>query len=439
MHFYGYRRRRLAVVLLCCIISILYISHDLYFQRGYWTKAISTGPTNASPDIRHTVTINEAASPHREKLPGGVLLVSALFPLKKSKHSMKSYKAWLYNFLQITTPIYIFLPKSLFSLLPQTLPDNLTVNSTYDTIFDLPMMKGMEPIYEANWLLDPEKDIHGPELYAIWKSKGWLLEEGYKNRDGEWDHIFWVDAGSFRGQSFYKHWPDVGRVRDAWAQTDPAAETRIFMPIVRAPYAKHARWKEEDGPIDQDISMASFFGGTPSAVHWYNSVYIAYHDYWLSKNLFVGKDQNLINALFLLFPSRFFTVFYDDEDPYAAAHQPYTSIFDQRWWRARWKDWHFAGAYAASRALGKCGSECYYYKFFFAAQGEREVAQDHWLGDHDGWDRWPFGTEHGMDRHDRCRLTKATGFEKLLSRHDRFGPGWTPPTRHLNVTASEYY
>ena len=262
MVLYGYRRRRLAIMFLCCIAPTLYISHDLYFQRGYWTKTISTGSVIDSPDIWQPVIDGAVSAPHKRP-PGRVLVVSAMFPLKKSKHSMKSYKAWLNNFLQITTPIYIFLPKSLSGLLPKTLPDNLTVNSTYDTIFDLPMMKGMEPVYEANWHLDPEKEIHGPELYAIWSSKGWLLEEGYKNKNGEWDHIFWVDAGSFRGQSSYRHWPDAERVRDVWAQAGPAGEARIFMPTVRAPYTKHAGWREKDGPIDQDISMASFFGGTP--------------------------------------------------------------------------------------------------------------------------------------------------------------------------------
>ena len=39
-----------------------------------------------------------------------------------------------------------------------------------------------------------------------------------------------------------------------------------------------------------------------------------YLDHYLSSEFFVGKDQTLINALVLLFPERFITVWYNDPD-----------------------------------------------------------------------------------------------------------------------------
>ena len=64
------------------------------------------------------------------------------------------------------------------------------------------------------------------------------------------------------------------------------------------------------------LRLASFFGGTPNAIEWWNEVYLKYHDYWLFKRgTFVGQDGTMFNSLSLLFPERIITVW--PSDPYA--------------------------------------------------------------------------------------------------------------------------
>src|ERR1700722_18913986 len=52
----------------------------------------------------------------------------------------------------------------------------------------------------------------------------------------------------------------------------------------------------------------SFFGGSAQTIKWWRSIYFNYHDRYLSREVFVGKDQTLINALFLLNPRRIISV-----------------------------------------------------------------------------------------------------------------------------------
>lgn len=368
MAYIPQRRRWLLVLLTCCIISVLYVSHDLYFSRGYWAKSpelISLDPldthvpsqsnhTNTNTNSTNTTTIS---TPHSQR----TLIVSAMFPLEKSKHPSSDYVIWLHNFFLITTPIYIFLPTSLASLLPSSLPPHMTVNSTYDSVFDLPIMHGMKVAYQENWELDREKGRHGPELYAIWNSKAWLLDEGAKNANGgQWDSIFWVDAGSFRTEHSYRAWPAAERIEEIWRRWKGLGEERVFFPIFDTPKSKNREWREEDGPVDEDISIASFFGGSPSAIRWYASAFYAYHAHYLSlpTPLFIGKDQSIINSLFLLFPTRFISVFHND--PHSSARIPPSSILSHRYWRDVWKSTF--SAFSPSRALGKCSDEWYYYQ-----------------------------------------------------------------------------
>jgi len=46
--------------------------------------------------------------------------------------------------------------------------------------------------------LDPEKEKHSPELYAVWDSKTWMLNHvAHENPFGS-KYFFWVDAGAWR-------------------------------------------------------------------------------------------------------------------------------------------------------------------------------------------------------------------------------------------------
>ena len=46
--------------------------------------------------------------------------------------------------------------------------------------------------------MDPEYNLHCPELYAIWTAKVWMVHETAKANPFHSERFFWVDIGAFR-------------------------------------------------------------------------------------------------------------------------------------------------------------------------------------------------------------------------------------------------
>ncbi|KDR80102.1 hypothetical protein GALMADRAFT_48997, partial [Galerina marginata CBS 339.88] len=305
-----------------------------------------------------------------------ILLVSAMFPLAKSKHSVEDYEIWVSKFLRpITTDVYFYTTPDFAPVVQRARGFDLsiTIDTSYTSPFYVPPMNGLETVYSEMHNQDREKFRHSPDLYAVWNAKPFLLDAAVKflARRGEiYDYAFWNDAGSFRDEHQYKAWPDPGRVDQIWEKgsklTGTKVEDLLFFPIFGAPGSTFKTWKEDIGPVDSEVSEGSFFGGSPKAVEWWCQTFYAYHDYYLSLGLFVGKDQNIINALVLLFPNRIITVWY--RDPLAPARAGLIPLFDEGY-------------------LGACGKEWWYYQFWLSGIPEREEMRKTWM-DESSWSRW---------------------------------------------------
>ncbi|KIL63989.1 hypothetical protein M378DRAFT_51081, partial [Amanita muscaria Koide BX008] len=256
-----------------------------------------------------------------------ILLVSALYRLSHSKHSDSDYAYWLKSFLgQISTDVYFFTSPDLSSLVLSSRPSPhpLYINTTFQTPFSVPPVHNLSSVYTTQHDdLDPERSHHSPELYAVWNAKPYLVTQAIENleRQGKtYDYVFWNDAGSFRYTHWYDVWPEPARVEQVWEEAATSLRGRddgasgvekkdlVFFPIAGFPWFVHRWWEERHGPLPVDFSEGSFFGGSPSAMHWFSHVFYTYHDHYLSRSLFIGKDQSIYNSLFLLFPDRFITV-----------------------------------------------------------------------------------------------------------------------------------
>lgn len=215
-----------------------------------------------------------------------VLLVSALFPLAKSKHSPKDYERWLQRFLgQVTTDVYFYAPRSMEKLVLQTVssghpllqnpstppvPPALSprssqsqffkLNTAYETPFSTPPLQGLEEVYRGLLRKDRQKKRHSPELYAVWNSKPFFLNHAVKEmqeRGQVYDYAFWVDAGSFREEHAFNEWPDPGRVDEVFEQSGKG-EDAILFPIFDPPRSRFRKWKEDQGPVDDEVSEGAF-------------------------------------------------------------------------------------------------------------------------------------------------------------------------------------
>lgn len=66
---------------------------------------------------------------------------------------------------------------------------------------------------EKQWFLDAEKDIHSPELYAVWNLKHYLLTKisllnPYKSK-----FFIYTDSGAWRVKKF-SNWPDENFIQN---------------------------------------------------------------------------------------------------------------------------------------------------------------------------------------------------------------------------------
>ncbi|KAJ6620760.1 hypothetical protein B0H10DRAFT_1049848 [Mycena sp. CBHHK59/15] len=361
------------------------------------------------------VSLEDIAPPFTHEHPPSILLVSAFFPLSKSKHTMREYEWWLCQFLRpITADIYFYTPVEIEPLIRKCrgrLP--ITINTTFSTPFDIPPLVNSKEQYGKMHAQDRERKIHSAELYAVWNGKPYFLDEAVKalsSQGKDYEYAFWNDAGSFRSNHNYTDWPALARVHEIWEEgsvlTGEKKEDLLFFPVCRVPHPSEKHWQEHMGPVDNEFSEGSFFGGSPQTIAWWRDTYYAYHDYYLGLGIFVGKDQTLINALFLLFPSRVITVWLDDPD--APAHKEILPLTNEG-------------------ALGNCHEEWFYYQFWLATSSARESMQKIW--ESSAW--WKWG---GWRQRHECRLTRVLSVQDLLRR--QLGNDWQAPKSTIRVVRS---
>lgn len=255
--------RRLGYTLLGLVV--VYI----FFVDGYIrprTKALTTEDFDYS-DFG-TIPLDSAASQHGNGTR--ILLVSAMFPLSKSKHSTKDYTIWLKRFLgPLTTDIYMYTTPDFAETLAEirgSLP--ITIDTSYSSPFQVPPLIGLEETYTKMNDMDKEKFHHSPGLYAVWNAKPYLLRAAMRklaDKNIYYDYAFWNDGGSFRRNHIYEDWPDPGRIEQVWDEastlTGKDKNDLLFFPIFQLPEEKLSEWTEEMGPIANPVqfSEGSFF------------------------------------------------------------------------------------------------------------------------------------------------------------------------------------
>lgn len=119
-------------------------------------------------------------------------LVTAYYPIRTGKHTRSEYDHWISNFFTcVTCPVVLFCDSDF----PQVLRTNVRyVVRPFDS-FKL-MQEPWKSRWEKWYEIDPEKNIHSPELYAIWGAKQEFVQEAMKITD--FDTYVWCDIGCFR-------------------------------------------------------------------------------------------------------------------------------------------------------------------------------------------------------------------------------------------------
>ncbi|KAF8499351.1 hypothetical protein JB92DRAFT_2982209 [Gautieria morchelliformis] len=430
------RRNPLSLlVLIIPVALLLYSTFDIHNPLRY-----ARTPSLTAPPLRGSLSPSTTPSPNPSAEPLAtndtrILLVSGFYPSVHSKHSLRDYKQWLSLFLlRVTTDVYFFTPDDWESTVREIRGDlPIHINTTFSSSLDIPPLQQRREEYELMYMPDHEQYGHSPEERAVLASKPYFLKEGLSNARAEtgteYKYAFWVDAMTFRHKHAWQHWPAPERVDDVWTEgvkeSGMKSKDLLFFPLEGMPDSSMSLWSEGMGPINNRFSEGSFFGGMPDAIAWWYDIYFAYHDHWLERGIFVGEDQPLINALFLLYPSRFIGVWLSDPSAPAAtsllAKSPSFSSYDV---------FHPPPKLQLETPLGQCFESWYYYVFFMGSEAERAAVADLWLGTWRWMWPWEWVTQVNV-RKEPCRLTRVLTMEGALKRV--FGEGWHSPKTSLTV------
>lgn len=123
-------------------------------------------------------------------------VVTAYYPLSKSKHGIDNYKRWYTNFFRaVTAPVICFCPPEMEAEFRNLAGPN--VRLVIRDFGSFPMMSAEKMEKWRAWhLTDPERHIHSPELYAVWATKpDFVLEAMFLH---EALVYVWCDIGCFR-------------------------------------------------------------------------------------------------------------------------------------------------------------------------------------------------------------------------------------------------
>jgi hypothetical protein len=256
-----------------CLVTIFFVK---YLQSSF---------ENASK--LHELEFVEREHTYLANFPtdSSTTVVSIYVELNVSKHSIQKFDSWSKNFAQsvVNSPLVIFTDAAAFnklSLLRRNTTTKFYVIKNAWSILEA-IEKQRRQNYSSNYLhrqinIDPESDKHNQNLYILWNAKSFILHRIAKLNPFKSKFFLYVDLGSFRSQVF-ENWPDTQFIT---RELMPKLNNRMLL-----------------GQMSTGTIQGGFFGGSRKTTKTFYEHFFAIHDHMIKRDLFIGKDQNIMNVL----------------------------------------------------------------------------------------------------------------------------------------------
>jgi hypothetical protein len=224
-------------------------------------------------------------------------IVTAYFQLKQAKASHNTYQKWMSNMLSINNPMVIFCDSKSNQIIESLRPANtntVIIETSFADFYTFTYSRSFAEHYK----LDHEQHVgHNMLLYMIWSEKSHFLKRAIDMNPFCSDYFLWVDIGCFRTPNIkYIHWPNPTKV----ATLD---NTKVLMLLVE-PFtvSELACNSLETLPSFQYSNRigGTIFGGYKEALLNWHTKYYEMLEYFISVNKFIGKDQSIMNSVYLL-------------------------------------------------------------------------------------------------------------------------------------------
>jgi hypothetical protein len=232
-----------------------------------------------------------------------VTVVTAYYPVK-SKHKVDKYLEWIRQFWPAVPCNLVFftdphLVKPVESLLEGRKGQTIVAGVPFQ---ELNAFHAMSPaIWQLTGLKDPEREIHTPELYALWYEKKEFVRRAIQMNPFGSEFFVWCDAGICRYKEYIPYlnnFPVVERL--------PRGKMLVLQV---SPFQDEDKAPKGDGICGDFLRRNAVGGGILASdqagwTAWSAAYDAMFMRYWVAGR-FVGKDQSIIASVALEQPDLF--------------------------------------------------------------------------------------------------------------------------------------
>lgn len=225
-------------------------------------------------------------------------IVTSYFKLNISKASHETYSEWMKNMLVIDNPMVIFCDESSRQFIETQREDKKEKTVIITTAFNEFHTYKYANEYIANYKVDSEQRVgHTPLLYMIWGEKSHFLKRAIEMDPFKTDYFLWVDIGCFRKPNTqYIDWPNPARISEM-------DKTKVLLlSVVPFTESELECGTKENLPLFQFTNRigGTMFGGGKEVLLKWHDLYYEMVEYFISIGRFIGKDQSIMNSVYLL-------------------------------------------------------------------------------------------------------------------------------------------
>jgi hypothetical protein len=225
-------------------------------------------------------------------------IVTGYFELNKSKASPEKYKIWMQNMLMNNNPMVIFCDDKSYNTINELRNGNENNTRIIITKFeDFYSYRYSKSFFQHTQLDHEINRGHNMFLYMVWSEKSNFLKRAIELNPFHSEYFLWVDIGCFRvPNTEYLNWPNPKRIEEI-----PKDKILLLSVVPFTPQELYT-FHLENLPSFQHINRigAPIFGGGKEILLEWHKKYYSMLEYFIRINRFIGKDQSIMNSVFLM-------------------------------------------------------------------------------------------------------------------------------------------
>lgn len=225
-------------------------------------------------------------------------IVTAYFKLEKSKASHDVYMNRMKNMLVIDNPMVIFCDKDSIECIQEFRKDKLEKTCIIEIHYKEFYSYKYIYYFLEHYKRDHEQNVgHNIFLYLIWNEKSNFLKKAIEKDHFKTDYFLWVDIGCFRRPNLdFIHWPNPIRINQI--PKDKILLLQVY-PFSEKELSCKMKIDLPNFQYTNRIGAPIFGGGKEILLKWHD-LYYKMLEYFVSIDRFIGKDQSIMNSLYLL-------------------------------------------------------------------------------------------------------------------------------------------